>query len=400
MTQTGAIAGVSPARPAPRWTDMAGAWLGIGTSPGALLLGVGIAARHQGPIPLLSLVLGFALVFALVWFQGHLGLVPPLGDGGNLTAIAPRYFSPRMQRLIGALIGIGMIGWLGFNLGMGAAALGALLQIPQGLSALAISLPILVLSLRGINEWNALAALTTVSVLTLVGLVVTQLGAHALPIAMSAGDPFAIITDIAVMVGYVAVFAVRAPDFAAGLRKRSDLVIVGLLLCVPMFLIVLAGVDLRQGTGSDDLVQVLAGPNGLAIGNLLIALAVIAPTFTIYYSGVPGLRAATGMDERPAMLIMAVIGTGLAIARFDLYLQSWLGIVAAVMSPLIVPLAIESTARRLGRAPCMIPMWIWLIGATVSLVLTLLHHPLSLLAGLVSSAGATLLWNWKSTGES
>jgi cytosine permease len=399
MAETGAIAAVS-AKPVPRWTDMAGAWLGIGTSPGALLLGAGIATRHQGPIPLLSLVLGFALVFVLVWFQGHLGLFPPLGDGGNLTTIAPRYFGSWMQRLIGALIGIGMTGWLGFNLGMGAAALGALIQIPQWLSVLVIGLPILVLSLRGIKGWNGLAALTTASVLVLVILVVTQLGAHALPITTSAGDPFAIITDTAVMVGYVSVFGVRAPDFTAGLQKRSDLVIVGLLLCMPLLIVVLAGVDLRQGTGSDDLVRVLAGPNGLAIGNLLITLAVIAPTFTTYYSGVPGLRAATGMGERTAMLIMAVIGTVLAIARFDLFLLSWLGILAAVLPPLVVPLAFESTARRRGRARRTIPMWIWLIGAVVSLMLTLLHHPLALLVGLIISAGATILWYCKSTGES
>ncbi len=400
MARVGVIAAPGAAKPASRWTDVAGAWLGIGTSPGALLLGAGIAARHGGPVPLLSLVLGFAMIFALVWFQGRLGLYPPLGDGGKLTAVAPRYFGPQMQRLIGALIGVGMTGWLGFNLGLGAAAFGALAQIPQWLAVLIIGLPILLLSLRGIRGWNGLAALTTACVLVLVVLVVTQIGAHALPVTQDAGDPFAVITDAAVMVGYVAVFGVRAPDFTAGLRKYSDLNIAGLLLCVPLLIVVLAGVDLRQGTGSDDLVGVLASPNGLAIGNLLIALSVIAPTFTTYYSGVPGLNAAIGIGERAAILVMAAIGTVLAIARFDLYLLSWLGILAAVLPPLVVPLAFESTARRMGRARHTIPMWVWLTGAVVTLALTLARHPLALLMGLFVSAGATILWYWKSTGES
>ncbi len=399
MAEANAVTATAAVKPGARWTDIAGAWLGIGTSPGALLLGAGLATRHQGPVPLLSLILGFGLIFTLIWFQGHLGLVPPLGDGGNLTTVAPRYFGPLMQRLIGGLIGIGMTGWLGFNLGMGAAAFGALIQIPVWLAALILGLPILALSLRGIKGWNGLAALTTFSVLVLVVLVVTQLGARTLPVTLNLYDPFSVVTDIAAIVGYVAVFGVRAPDFTAGLGKRSDLRIMGLLLCVLLSIVILAGVNLSQGTGSDDIVGTLAGPNGLAIGNLLITLSVIAPTFTTYYSGVPGLRAATGMSERAATLLMAIVGTGLAIARFDLYLLAWLGILAAVLPPLVVPLAFESAARRRGRARRVIPMWVWLAGAGVSLVLTLAHYALALLMGLLISSGATLLWHWKTAGE-
>lgn len=399
MAGASATTATAAVKPGARWTDIAGAWLGIGTSPGALLLGAGIATRHQGLVPLLSLVLGFALIFTLVWFQGHLGLVPPLGDGGNLTTIAPRYFGPLMQRLIGALIGIGMTGWLGFNLGMGAAALGALIQIPVWLAVLVLGLPILVLSLRGAKGWNGLAALTTFSVLALVVLVVTQLGAHTLPITLNLDNPFSMVADIAAIVGYVSVFCVRAPDFTAGLGKRSDLNIVNLLLSVPLFIVVLAGADLRQGTGSDDLVGILAGPNGLPIGNLLITLSVIAPTFTTYYSGVPGLKTATGMSERAATLVMAIVGMTLAMARFDLYLLAWLDVLAAVLPPLVVPLAFESTARRWGRARRVIPVWVWLVGAGVSLILTLGHYPLALLIGLLVSFSATILWYWKSSGE-
>jgi hypothetical protein len=257
-------------------------------------------------------------------------------------------------------------------------------------------LPILLLSLRGIKGWNGFAAVTTISVLILVVLVATQLGAHAIPVSWGAGDPSYVITDMAVLVGYVSVFLVRAPDFTAGLTTRRDLHIVGLMLCVPLVLVVLAGVDLRQGTGTDDLVGILARPGGLAIGNLLIALAVIAPTFTTYYSGVPALRAATGLDERAAMLIFGVVGTALAIARFDLWLLMWLGLLAAVMPPLIVPLVIESTSRRRGGRARIIPPWVWLAGAIVSLALTLAHQPLALLAGLFTAALASGLWYWNS----
>jgi cytosine permease len=375
-----------------RWTSVAGAWLGIGTSPGALLLGAGIATRHQGPVPFLSLVFGFGLMFTLIWFQGCLGLVPPWGDGGNLMEVTPRYFDFRMQKLVGAAIAGGMTGWFGFNVGLGAAALGSLVHVPQWTAVLVLGLPILVMSLRGIKGWNGLAALTTLSVLILIVLVVTLLGAHATPVTLSVDDPLNIFTDMAALVGFVSVFVVRAPDFTAGLTKRRDLGIVGLMLCVPLLITVLAGVDLQQGAGTDDLVGVLAQPNGLAIGNLLITLAVIAPTFTTLYSGVPALCAATRMSERIAVIIIATVGMVLAITRFDLWLLSWLGILAAILPPLLVPLAFESTARRSGRSARIVPMWVWLAGAVASLALTLVHHPLALLAGLFVSAGATMVW--------
>ena len=44
-----------PAVPPPRrWWSTAGAWLGIGTSPGALVLGAGVADQARGAIPLLG----------------------------------------------------------------------------------------------------------------------------------------------------------------------------------------------------------------------------------------------------------------------------------------------------------------------------------------------------------
>ena len=388
MAGTGAAA-VPTAR---RWTSVAGAWMGIGTSPGALLLGAGIAARHHGPVPLFSILVGLALLFTIVWFQGRLGLAPPHGDGGNLTQIAPLYLDPFMHKLLGALIAIGMTGWFGFNVGLGGAALSALLNWPQWLAVLVIGAPILALSLRGIQGWNGLATLTTISVVILIVLVVTRLAARAWPFTLGLGDPLQMVTDVAVMIGYIAVFTVRAPDFTAGMAEIKDLNIAGMLLCVPLIATVLAGVSLQQGTSSADLVGVLAGPHGLALGNLLITLAVIAPTFTTFYSGVPALRTATGLGEYPAMLSMGVIGLGLAMARFDLWLLAWLGILGAMLPPIVVPLAFESTLRRMGHTPRRIPIWVWLSSALVALGLTLAHHPLALLAGLITAALATGAW--------
>lgn len=375
-----------------RWWHVSGAWLGIGTSPGSLLLGALIAARHSGPVPLLSILLSFGLMFAILWFQGLLGLTPPYGEGENLTTLTPKYFGSLMQRVLGGVIAIGMLGWSGFNLALGGAALGRLLKLPVWAGALAIGLPVLILSLRGIRSWNSLAALATISVLVLTAFVTLNLAARTFPITLALGDPTKMVTDVAVMVGYVSVFSVRSPDFTAGLKRPRDLATLVLLLCVPVLSIALAGVGLEMGTGETDLVAVLARQGDLGIGNLLIFLSVIAPTFTTLYSGAPALEAAIGLDHRKGMIGISAIGFILAVLRFDLWLGGWLSVLAAMLPPLVVPLAIESSARRRNRSPRRIPIWTWGPGSLTAVLLTIAGEPLAPLIGLGLALVVSAAW--------
>jgi len=374
------------------WKDVVGAWLGVGTAPGALIVGAGLASRYGGPVPILSILLGFALMFAMLWFPGLIGMAPPNGEGLKLTELSPRYFRPGMQKTLAALIALGMIGWFGFNVGLGGAALSALLKLPGFLGPLLIGVPVLVYSLRGIKHWNGLAAVTTIAVIILVVLVTMRYSARIMPVTLALGNPLFMIVDVATFVGYVAVFSVRAPDFTAGFGSRKDLLISDLLLCVPAVLIALAGVGLQLGTGSSDLVSILAQPGGLAIGNLLVFLAVIAPTFTILYSGAPALKAAIGLNETASMYVITAVGLILAIARFDLLLLNWLGILAALLPPLVVPLVAEAARRRRGRKPRLVTIWLWLPGAFVSVLLTILEQPMAALIGLMVSVLVTVIW--------
>ncbi len=331
-------------------------------------------------------------MFAVLWYQGQLGMAPPYGEGGDLNKITPRYFGPLMQRVIGAVIAIGMIGWFGFNVGLGGAALSALLNLPAFAGPLILSLPILALSLLGMRSWNGLATLTTIVVLVLVALVVVRLSARMVPVTFSFAGPVDTILDMAAFVGYISVFSVRAPDFTTNLTSRKDLGVLELLLCLPIFFIALAGVGLQQGIGSLDLVRVLARPDGLPVGNLLIAVAVIAPTFTTLYSGAPSLRSATGIQDRLGMILITGIGLILAIARFDLLLISWVSVLAAMLPPLLVPLAVESSLRRRRASPRLIPIWVWLPGSVISVILTIAKQPLAALIGISLSGIVTGGW--------
>jgi cytosine permease len=366
--------------------------MGIGTAPGALLVGAGLAARNYGSVPVASLAVGMALLAVIVWLQGSMGLQPPHGEAANLTEISRRYFTPVMHRIIGAMIGIGMTGWFGVNVGMGAGSLRALTGLPQWAAASLIGIPILLLSLRGMRTWNRLAAVTTVCVLGLVAWVMVNYSPGGLPVAAASPSPSLVAVDVAVLIGYIGVFTVRAPDFTAGLAGLRDLNIVALLLLAPMILVVLAGAILAREAGSSDLVRALAGPGGLAVGNLLIALAVVAPTFTTLYSGAPALRAGFSISERTSLYTVALVGLALAIARFDLWLIPWLSILGAMLPPIVVPLLAEFVSRRIGRSPRAVPLWPWLGGALVAFALAIIRHPLAMTGGFLAAGAATALW--------
>ncbi len=112
------------------WPSAAGAWLGIGTAPATLVLGAAMAARHDGPMPVAGLLLGVGLMTALLYGQGRIGLRAPHGDGDTLTAVAPAYLGRVSRTVLTAVLAAAMIGWNGFNVGLGGASLAALLGTP------------------------------------------------------------------------------------------------------------------------------------------------------------------------------------------------------------------------------------------------------------------------------
>ena len=387
-----------------RWSNVAGAWLGLGAGPGAILLGAGLAARHGGVIPAGSILLGLIFLSAVLWVGGSLGLQAPWGEGCDRTVVAQRYFSPAMQRIQGGIIAAGMIGWIGVNISVGASAVTAFTGLPQWATALLLGLPIAVLAMRGIGGWNRLAAVTTACVLILVGLVGFRTVGGVLPLRASWGWEESqgwslIAVDVAAMLGYVGVFSVRVPDFTARLAGRRDLSAVVLLLAAPLAVVVSAGAVVAQRAGSADVVGALAGSGDLAIGNALVALAVIAPTFTNFYSGIPALRAATGIGERPAGLLVTVLGLALAAAHFDQTLMPWLGVLGAVVPPVVVPLVTEFVRRRRGSFPRTVPVWPWLTGALLAGALLVVGSPMAMVAGFLGAGVATAVWVRKASGN-
>ncbi|WP_106538664.1 hypothetical protein [Haloactinopolyspora alba] len=378
------MAGPAPAAQR-RWWHTAGAWLAIGTSPAALVLGAGVADRHDGPMPLITLLLSGAAMAALLLVQGRLGVLPPYGEGWPLSDVLDGYLPRRDRTLVSLLMALSMVGWLGFNAGLGGAALASLLDAPRWLGVGVLGLPLLVLALAGQHRWNGPAVLTTAAALALVGLVAIRGAETTVPVTARLDAPALLLADVSVFVGYVSVFALRAPDFTAGLRGRGDLRACAVVLVVPTLVAAAAGTTVALRGGSSDLVAHLQAST---LGTALIAVAVVAPSLTAYHSGGLALRSVTPLSGRSATLAVGVAGLALATSGFESVLLPWLTVLAAVLPPLVVPLAVEAHARRRGRGHRVV-LAMWLPAAGLGLVLTAFGVTGAPLVGLAAAGVST-----------
>ena len=381
--------------PAVRWPSRVGAWLGIGTSPAALALGAGLAERHGGAVSLVGVALGVLLMAVLLPAQGLIGLRSPIGDGGTLSGVAHRYLGGRTLPALHVLLALTMVGWFGFNVGLGGAAVSAVTGAPAAAGPFLLGVPVVVAAAAGLRIWNVLAVVTTLCALGLVGLVVARLAPPIAPLSIDVGNTRSWLADAGAFVGYIAVFALRAPDFSHGLARRSDLRWCVGLLVVATALVALSGVALFLGTGTADVVGAITGGQGAVVGNTLITMAVIAATFTTLYSGSLALRAVMPIGSAGAMVAIATPGLVLAVLRFDRLLLPWLSVLAVVLPPLLVPMAIEAARRRRNHQPRRVMFRAWAPAALVGFVLTVrgvgVAALVSLLVAVVSTAASLRL---------
>ncbi|MGN9779377.1 hypothetical protein ACTMS0_27005 [Micromonospora sp. H33] len=346
-------------------------------------------------MPLLGLVGGVAVMAFLLFGQGALGVHPPYGEGGTLTQVAPRYL-PRVGRtLLGGVLAAAMVGWNAVNVGLGGASLATVSGLPGPAGALLLAVAVLAVSYASPTVGNRIAVITTLAALALVAICVARLRPSTPPVTMALGG-LGTAADVAAIAGYVSVFALRAPDFSRGLSSRRDLTWCVLLLVAPAALVIAAGAGVWLRTGSTDVVTVLATTDGVAAyGNLFVTAAVFAPALTTTYSGALALRAVwPELPTSAGMLAIAVPGTALAVARFDLLLLSWLSVLAATLPPLIIPMATEAWRRRRGKPPRQIPVWTWFPAGVLATALTATGFAVAAVTGLAVATLATGVHAW------
>mgnify|MGYP000138538750 FL=1 len=374
-----------------RWTSRAGPWLGIGASPAAMVLGAGLAARHDGPVSLLAIVLGLGLAAALLAGQGRLGVGR---GGGTLSAVAHSMLPPAGRMGLDVALVVSMLGWLGFNLAVGGTALGASVGLDRRI-AIAVYVAVVVgLAIGGVRRWNRIVLLATGTAIVLTGVVTARLGAAVSPVDLAPardGVPI-LLADIAALAGYTAVFSVRAPDFTAGLRDHREVRRLVAMTVVAIVATALVGVVLYLGTGTEDLVGAMSGPDGLAVGNVLVMLAFLAGSLTAAHSGGLALASLARTSHPTAIYVLGAAGVVVALSGVDRVFVSYLTLLGAAMPPLVLPMVLEGRHRRRGHAHRRIPSWTWAPASVLGVVLTLVDVPGAALASLAVAGLASVAW--------
>lgn len=391
------------------WFGLATIWFGGIISVPALLVGATlIGGLGFGPAILWS-GLGFLIVGTSMALLG----ARAAQQGADTRALATRAFGEQGARVVlGLVVGVPLMGWFGVQT---AIAAGSLVHIVERSFGLHWSLPPVALALgatmtlTAVAGFGALKWLNYLAVPAKVALVAYGVAmavqAHGLnPVWTWRPDPTKAIdplTAIGMAVGFVAVAAVIAPDYARQARTGRDAVLGCLLGLVPAAVLLAAcGALLAIAQRTHDIVEIYA-----RLGLPLLALSVlIVATWTtnvmnVYSAGLAlGGLLGWGPDRRAVATALAgLIGSVLAAAGILDRLTGFLSLLTLTVMPIAGAMVaawwlVPAPAARDHRWHAT-GLLAWSIGVAVVLWM---DHPLRNLLGPVIAAGAhLLLWRLK-----
>lgn len=376
--------------PSPGWLRRVGPWVGIGTSPAALMMGGGVAQGLHGAAIAAALVLGVLLLAGLAAAQGLLGQ----RTGRSLAELTAGPLGRRGSRRTASVVVLAMmLGWLGVNAGVAGVAVARLAGVPDAAGVTLFCAVMLAVAAWGIGVLSASALVA--------GLATTALAAYGLSLALegrevglsgaaTGSEPVGFLPAVVLVIGYGAAFALRTPDFTRDLARPRQVVWCALAgLAAPLVLFALAGALLQAATGSWDLAEVLRRLGSPTLAYLFVAVGFTGSVLTNLYSGALSLSdAAPGVPRAGALAAVALVGGGLAAAGFASLMLPYLTLMA-IAAPTLVALcmihALRGAEARLGWGrPGLVA---WGAGVAGGIALHLAGSPLAIPAAIaVASA--------------
>lgn len=373
---------VQAARTAAPWYLRAGAWIGIGTGPGALVTG-GLLAAGRGAVEVLTVfVLGAGLIAAVAVAQG---LVGRRRRAATVQLAQETFGSSAGPRMVAALVTLGVVCWDGFYIALVAAALHGLTGVPAPLLAVVLGAVFWMIYRRGFRQWNLVVAVTGVAALAVGVLVLTGVPAGAATPPAGPFGPGAAAAGIGSVVAYAAVFAVRAADFTHDAPRERDVLLPGLALFASLTAFLLLGAAIQARSGSWDLADLVARSATPSAGALLLTLSIVAPSVSGLHSGALGLERLFNLPLPAGAGVVAAGAALLGATRFDLHLLPFLAVLGAALPPVAAVLLLRRETHRPWHG------WVaWAAGSTSSLAALAAGLPAAVLLGLGIAAGLML----------
>ncbi|WP_448595141.1 hypothetical protein [Thermoflexus hugenholtzii] len=372
-------AGTDPANrstPWVRWGQRVGPWLGIGTGPGALAVGGALADRFSPPALVGVILVGGFLLTALATAQGWRSW----RRRQPLAAQAEAVFG-KFGKALNLAMALGLLGWLGFYIGLGGAMTAHLLGLPDPLGALLLTALLAGVAGRGVDRWNALAGWTAVAAVLTALLVFWRVGVTWPAPPWRAPRALDLGVGLTQVVAYAIIFALRAGDFTWDLERAEDVWKVGGVLYGTLVIFMGMGALMGWTLGRWNPAEALTRTPGATLGELLLSLAVIAPALSALHSASLALSALLPRPPGFLSLWIALFGGILGAGRFDQRLLPFLDGLGLAMPPaLIVMLANEGLGLDL---PSSLRAGAWLAGAVGALGLRFVAFPFPMMGGLL-----------------
>lgn len=382
------------------WLRRIGPWVGMGTSPAALMMGGGVGEGLGGADLVIALVLGIVLLTAMASVQGVLGQA----TGLSLARLTAGPLGVEGSRRTASVVMLAMmLGWFGVNVGVAGVALARLVGVPDVVGVAAFAAIMLVVAGRGLGvlSWSA----------TIAGVATVALAAWGLHLAFAdraltlsgeaAGrNPTSILTGVVLVVGYGSAFSLRAPDFTHDLERPRQVVWCALAgLAAPVLVFGLAGAALQAATGTWDLADVMRDLGSPELAYLFVALGFTGSVLTNIWSGGLSLTdAVPRLSPRAAQMWVAGVGAVIAAAGFAELMLPWLAVMALAAPGLVAVCAIHVLrGGRTDRGWGMTGLACWGVGFACGIGLFLAGSPLALPAA--AAVPAVAYWVLGPIGE-
>lgn len=371
------------------WWRRVGPWVGIGTSPVAMMTGGGIAETNHGWRLVAAAMLGICALAALAAAQGVLGT----RRHARFAAVAADSLGPVGSRVVAApVLAAMMIGWFGFNTALAGAALGQLIHVPARVGVVIFAAVMLGVA------WYGLDVLSHAALLAGCATVVLAAGGLHLALADHTGPllaqdrptgSLAIITAVGIIVGYGAAFSLRTPDFTHDLAGPRDVGLCALFgLALPLLAFVIVGAVLQTTTGTWNLVEVLERVGSPAIGYGFMALGFTGSVLSNLHSGAVAFEELMPRrSHRDGLMVTGALGTALALIDYSDRMIPFLTAMALAAPCLIAVLWMDERRRRRASTPVRMSALLgWGAGGAVGAALAFAARPWALPAGLVVAA--------------
>lgn len=365
------------------WYSLAIIWAGSMICIPSLLVGSTLIAGMTLPMALVTALVGYSIVVAMMILQG----IQSSDTGRPAVQIASQVFGEKgSQKVISIILAIACLGWFGIQANVCGAAISNLLAVYNinfsvQVASFISGIVMLVSAIYGIKVLKVISyiAVPYLVIICIYGLIQTLTGDNiALISNYKPATTMSFVNGLSVAIGSFALGAVIAGDYSQYSEKRSDVFKAATLGIIPSGVLMIAvGAVLSIANNTSDITNVFLNISTPFIGGLALILATWKINVVNAFSGGIALVNVFNVPkskEKFAVAIAGMTGTILAVIGILNYFTPIMSILSAMVPPVAGVMIASYWVVQKGNPEKWHPVkgvnWLgiisWLVGAVIA----------------------------------